>query len=137
MKAKAPEISELRREMIRILQFMNKYHLREFEYSDKDSPNSIHLSRSEEDTSSPLLEGKSKSIPGQIYASDVGFISWESEEGQQVKEGELLGQLKKQDEQKEICAPVDGVVDFLTSAEKVEYGERIAEISATEGDEEQ
>ncbi|MGM0380599.1 MAG: biotin/lipoyl-containing protein [bacterium] len=137
MKSKAPEISELRREMIRILQFMNKYQLREFEYSDKNSPESIRISRPESEASSPLLEGKSVSVPGQIYASDVGFISWECREDQQVEEGELLGVIKKQDREIEISAPFTGVVEFLTGSEKVEFGERIAQINAVSEEEDQ
>ena len=137
MKSEASEISELRQEMVKILQFMNKYQLREFKFSAKDSPESIHLTRAEADASSPLLEGKSVQIPGQIFAPDVGFINWQSEEGQEVVADEVLGLLEKQEEKIEITAPGGGVVEFLTETEKVEFGERIAEITPVAGGDEQ
>ncbi len=137
MKSEAPEISELRREMIKILQFMNKYSLREFEYSAKDSPESIHLTRADNDASSPLLEGKSVEVPGQVFAPDVGFLNWQTEENSRVRAGEVIGILKKQKEKIEITAPCEGIVDYLTELDKVEFGELIAAISSPAEDEEQ
>lgn len=119
---------ELRENARRALQLMNQYSLMEFEFEHKEEERSLTLRRSDTDSSPPLLEGRSKRLPGQVRAPTLGQLEWEREAGQPVEKGERVGHLVKQDEEVPLKAPIAGDLTDLWDGEYVEFGDVLATI---------
>lgn len=121
--------SEVRNQTRRVLQLMNEYSLMEIEYEDKDEERSLKLRRDDQEASPPLLEGRSEIMPGQVRATTVGELEWEKHEGDEVGRGEIIAEIRKQDERVSVKAPRNGTLDDCTDAAMVEFGDTIARVT--------
>lgn len=119
---------DVRENTRRALQIMNQYSLQEFEFENKEEDESLTLRRSDTDSSPPLLEGRSKRLPGQVRAPTLGELEWEREAGQDVDKGERLGHITKQDEDVPLKAPIAGELTDLWTDDYVEFGDVLATI---------
>lgn len=131
--------SEVRYQTRRILQLMNQYSLMEIEFEDKDDEQTIKVRRDSQESSPPLLEGRTDELPGQVRASTVGQIEWDAEAGDSVNRGEVIATISKQDESIPVKAPQGGELIDTTKNEWVEFGETLARVvsqSSTDEDEE-
>ncbi len=126
--------SKIRTELLTALKFMNRFKLTEFEFEDKQKGESLKLSRSSQDSSSPLLEGRSKEIPGVIFSPAVGRISWKVKENAFVEEDSTVAEIEKHQSIVEVKAPISGTITELLPAAPVEFGEKLAVIEYRESD---
>ncbi len=134
MSEPRPKLKKLRAKVGRVLRFMNHYGLREFEFEDKKGGETLKLSRLETESSPPLLEGRSASVPGQLRAPAVGKLSWLAKQDQQVEEGEKIAEIEKGDEVIELNAPLPGRLVEPVEAVCVQYGEKIGRIEISRGE---
>jgi biotin carboxyl carrier protein len=117
---------------------MNQYSLMEIEYEDKDEEQTLKIRRDSQESSPPLLEGRTDVLPGQVRASTVGRIEWDAEDGDTVNRGEVLATISKQDESIPVKAPQGGELIDVSEDEWVEFGETLARVvSDSVGDEEE
>lgn len=130
--------SDVRYKTRRILQLMNQYSLMEIEYEDKDEEQTLKVRRDSQESSPPLLEGRTDVLPGQVRAATVGRIDWDAEEGDTVNRGEVLATISKQDESIPVKAPQGGELTDVSEDEWVEFGQTLARVvSDSTGDEDE
>jgi biotin carboxyl carrier protein len=120
---------EIRTQTRRMLQLMNQYSLMEVEYEDKQGEGSLTIRRDSQESSPPLLEGRTDVLPGQIRASTVGRLEWEAEAGDEVGRGEVVAKIVKQDERIPVKAPRGGTLTDIIDSDVVEFGDTIARVS--------
>jgi biotin carboxyl carrier protein len=127
---------EVRSQTRRILQLMNQYSLMEIEYEDKDTDQSIKLRRDSQESSPPLLEGRTEVLPGQVRSPTVGKLEWDAQDGDQVGRGDVIAKIVKQDETIPVKAPRGGRLADLIDKDVVEFGDTIARVHQPGSDEE-
>jgi biotin carboxyl carrier protein len=120
---------EIRTQTRRMLQLMNQYSLMEVEYEDKQGEGSLTIRRDSQESSPPLLEGRTDALPGQVRASTVGRIEWEAQEDDEVGRGEVVAKIMKQDEQIPVKAPRGGTLTDVTESNAVAFGDTIARVT--------
>jgi hypothetical protein len=119
---------ETRSEIRKVIQLMNQYGLREFEFEDKDGERSIDIKRSDTDQFPPLLEGRTEEVPGKLRAPAVGRLTWNVGAGDEVEQGDVVAEVQHHEESTDLIADVDGVLVDPTEASHVEYGQHLGSI---------
>lgn len=141
MDDNAPGFNEadVRHKTRRILQLMNQYSLMEIEFEDKETDDMLKLRRDSQESSPPLLEGRSNLLPGEVRASTVGTLEWNCEEGDSVNRGEVVAKIHKQDESIPVKAPQGGELTDCTKKDAVQFGDTVARVlsEATVDDEDE
>ncbi len=112
----------------RAIQLMNRYGLTELEFEEKEEGHTLLLERSHPDASPPLLEGRSGSASGVIYAPTVGRLVWMVQEGDVVEEGEVLARIDKYEQTVDVSSPRAGRVEGPRDESAVEYGEALCRV---------
>lgn len=121
----------------RILQLMNQYSLMEIEFEDKENEQSLKVRRDSEESSPPLLEGRSEVLPGQVRSPTVGRLEWAIEDGEYVDRGEKIAEVRKQDEEIPVKAPCGGQLTDKIDKEYVQFGDTIARVVQSESNNEE
>lgn len=128
---------QVRDQTRRILQLMNQYSLMEIEYEDKETDQSITVRRDSQESSPPLLEGRTEILPGQVRSPTVGTLDWLKDSGDTVERGEVIAEIVKQDERVPVKAPRDGQLTDQSDDTMVEFGDTLARVVQSGDDEEE
>jgi len=127
------EPDRARSDVRRVIQLMNQYGLYEFEFEDKTGDTSVEISRSENESFPPLLEGHRSEVSGKLRSPAVGELDWKRQEGDRVERGDVIAEIRKKDQVEEVTSAVDGTLFEVVVEKFVEYGQFIGSV-VPEGD---
>lgn len=136
MSSEESDETILRRQVRRALQVMNLYSLTEFEYEDKENDRQFRIRRGDQESSPPLLEGRSGRLAGAVRAPAVGRVEWDAEDGDVMQRGDQIATIVKDGEEVPVKAPIRGALTEINDHPVAEYGDRLARIVPHEGSDE-